>query len=119
MVYSVDKNYGYNKSSNIVGDFFKNKFFKKSSTESFESKITEFYDELIKISDNLGLGKNISIDTVYDGSYPEKVFTINVPFHIDREEKYSLLDQIINDMVIFSKENNMFDFYKDTYILIK
>ena len=28
MVYSVDKNYGYNKPSNIVGDFFKNKFFK-------------------------------------------------------------------------------------------
>lgn len=82
-------------------------------------KITEFYDELLKVSDNLGLGKNISVDIVYDGSYPEKVFTINVPFHIDRKEKYDYLDQIVNDMVNFSKENNMFDFYKDAHILIK
>ena len=56
---------------------------------------------------------------MYDESHPEKVFTIKVPFHIEREEKYSLLDQIISDMVIFSKENNMVDFFKDSYILIK
>ncbi len=119
MIYSIDKNYLYNKQSNTVGDFFKNKFLKKSPADSFESKITKFYDELIKVSDNLGLGKNIHVDTVYDGSHPEKVFTIKVPFHIEREEKYSLLDQIISDMVIFSKENNMVDFFKDSYILIK
>lgn len=119
MIYAVDINYCYNKHSNTVGDFFKNKFLKKSPADSFESKITKFYDELIKVSDNLGLGKNIHVDTVYDGSHPEKVFTIKVPFHIEREEKYSLLDQIISDMVIFSKENNMVDFFKDSYILIK
>ncbi len=119
MVYSVDKNYMYNKHSNTVGDFFRNNFLKKSSLEPFESKITEFYDELIKVSDRLGLGKNICIDTVYDERPPEKVFRINVPFHMDRKDKYSILDQIINEMFTFSKENNMVDFYKDVYILIK
>ena len=111
--------YGKLCKSNGVFELFKKSFEKVVLPENYESKITEFYEELIKVSDNLGLGKDISLDTVYDGSYPEKVFTINVPFHMDRKEKYDYLDQIVNDMVNFSKENNMFDFYKDVHILIK
>lgn len=125
----ADRQWVYDNSSksNSVFEFLKKGFEKITGTETvvetvaenYESKITKFYEELIKVSDSLGLGKDISIDIVYDGSYPERVFTINVPFRMNRKEKYDYLDQIVNDMVVFSKENNIFDFYKDAYILIK
>ena len=111
--------YGKSSKSNIITELLRKGFEKVTVAGNYESKITEFYEELLNVSDNLGLGKNISVDIVYDGSYPEKVFTINVPFNIDRKEKYDYLDQIVNDMVNFSKENNMFDFYKDAHTLIK
>ena len=42
MIYSIDKNYLYNKQSNTVGDFFKNKFLKKSPVYSLKVKLLNF-----------------------------------------------------------------------------
>lgn len=84
-----------------------------------KAKSQKFYEELKITSNKFGLGENISVDIVYDGPSPEKVFTINISHKLDIKEKYSILDQIVNHMADFSRKENMFDFYKDAYILIR
>ena len=119
MDYLVNKIYEYDKSSNNIIELFKSRFVKKSLTESFESKITKFYEELLFVSNNFGLGKDISLDIVYDGPTPERVFTINVPYNLNFDDKYYFSDQIVDYMADFSRKENMFDFFKNAYILIK
>lgn len=117
MYYQYGNNGFYDSSSNS----FKHTIRKiiENLVDSYESKATKFYEELRITSSKFGLGKDISFGIVYDGPSPEKVFTINIPHKLDIKEKYYILDQIVNHMADFSRKENMFDFFKDAYILIK
>ena len=97
-------------SINNLSDMFNN---------SYESKITRFHNELLKISIFYGLGDNISIQCIYDGPSFERLFTIHTSRNITKKEKYSYLEKIINHMDRFSREYGLFDFFKDAYIQIK
>lgn len=98
-----------------VNDVFKNEFIK---IESFESKFTKFYEELLVISDKFELGKDISFDVVYDGPSPEMVFTINIHYNLNFDDEYYFSGKIIEHMGDFSRKENMFDFFKEAYVLI-
>jgi hypothetical protein len=95
--------------------------FKKTfgSEVSYENKCTIFYDELKKVSKSKGLGDNISVQTVYEENIPEKVFTISIEHHLSKSDKYVLLEEITNSMSIFAKKSMLWDFFKDSYIIIK
>lgn len=95
-----------------------NKFKNETFTDNYESKITMFHKELLKLSNNLGLGSDILVETVYEGQCAERVFTIKPKHEINRKDKHYFLDQIVKYMADFSKRTGMFDFYKDAYILI-
>ena len=66
-----------------------------NSEVSYKSDCRTFYEKLLEVSKSKGLGENISIQTNYDGNIPEKIFTIH------------------------AKNNMLWNFYKDAYIIIK
>lgn len=51
----------------------RNKF---NSEVSYKSDCRTFYDKLLEVSKSKGLGDNITIQTVYEGNIPERIFTI-------------------------------------------
>lgn len=119
MNYSVNNIYEYDRSSNDIMEVFKSKFIKNSLNELFESKITKFYEELLLVSKSFGLGENISIDIVYDGSIPEWVFTINAPYNLNFDDKHYFSGEIMEYMGNFSRKEYLFDFFKDAYVLVE
>ncbi|MBE6508249.1 MAG: hypothetical protein E7Z77_02420 [Methanobrevibacter sp.] len=84
-----------------------------------KNEISMFYTELLSLSRQLGLGDNISIETIYDGKLPEKVFTIHCDVNINKEQKYLLSESIHESMKHFSDSNHLDNFFKDAYIIIK
>ncbi|MBE6505309.1 MAG: hypothetical protein E7Z73_06165 [Methanobrevibacter millerae] len=89
------------------------------SDVSYKSDCRAFYEKLLEVSKSKGLGDNISIQTIYDGNIPEKVFTIHIGQKLSKNDKYVLLDEITNYMGIYAKNNMLRNFYKDAYIIIK
>ena len=85
----------------------------------YEEKFADFKKELLNVSNQLGLGENISVKYVYDGSSLEKIFIIHLDYKLDYEEKYSYFEQIINHMNEFCRKNNLRDFFLDASVLIK
>lgn len=103
--------------SNIIDVFsLRNKFNPKVS---YKSDCRTFYDKLLEVSKSKGLGDNISIQTVYDGNIPEKIFTIHIDQKLSKNDKYILLDEITSYMRIYAKNNMLWNFFKDAYIVIK
>lgn len=104
--------------SNPINSLFslKNMF---HSDVSYKSDCRTFYEKLLEISKLKGLGDNISIQTIYEGNIPEKVFTIHIEQKMSKNDKYLLLDEITNYMGIYAKNNMLWNFYKDAYIIIK
>lgn len=106
-------------SQNTLVDTFK-KIFNIPNSKNYQyNEVTVFYQELLYLSKQLGLGDNISIETVYDGKIPEKVFTIHTGMHLDKKRKYSLSESIHKNMKAFSKSKGLQNFFNDVYILIK
>lgn len=86
---------------------------------SNENDTSKFYQELLRLSKQFGFGENISIDTIYDGKIPEKVFTIHCSVKLEKEQKYSLSESIHDSMKKFSKSEGIIDFFNNAYIIIK
>ena len=106
-------------SQNTVVDTFK-KIFNIPNNKNYQyNEVTVFYQELLYLSKQLGLGDNIYIETVYDGKIPEKVFTIHLDISLDKKQKYSLSESIHKSMKAFSKSKGLQNFFNDVYILIK
>ena len=106
-------------SQNTLVDTFK-KIFNIPNSKNYQyNEVTVFYQELLYLSKQLGLGDNISIETVYDGKIPEKVFTIHLDISLDKKQKYSLSESIHKSMKAFSKSKGLQNFFNDVYILIK
>lgn len=106
-------------SQNKIVDSFKKIFNIQNNKNYQNNEATVFYQELISISKQLGLGDNISFETVYDGKIPEKVFTIHCENSLNKKEKFSSSESIHNHMKTISKSNGLQKFFKDAYILIK
>lgn len=94
----------------------RNKF---NSEVSYKSDCRTFYDKLLEVSKSKGLGDNITIQTVYEGNIPERIFTINIGRYMSKKDRYVLLEEITNYMSIYSKNNMLWNFFKDAYIIIK
>ena len=85
----------------------------------YEEKFADFKKELLKVSNRLGLGENISVESFYDGPSLEKLFTINLDYKLDDNDKFDYLNQINNHLDEFCRKNNLHDFFLDVYVLIK
>ena len=85
----------------------------------YEDKCNDFRKELLKVSNRLGLGENISVEYFYDGPLVEKLFTINLDYKLDYEDMSKYLEEIIDYMGVFCRKNNLFDFFLDAYISIE
>ena len=85
----------------------------------YEDKCKDFKKELLKVSNQLGLGENISVESFQDGSLLEKLFTINLDYKLDDNDKSDYLNQINNHLDEFSRKNNLYDFFLDSYISIE
>ncbi|MCF0226676.1 MAG: hypothetical protein HUK28_05115 [Methanobrevibacter sp.] len=78
----------------------------------------KYYKEIMMVSKRYGLGDNITIETIYDGNIPEKVFTINLNHAKLTDDDFYYHEQILDYMDDFAKKNNIEDFAKDTYIVL-
>ena len=111
-----------NKSNDDDVDFigsFKGFLNTQENNKYHKNEISMFYSELLSLSKQLGLGDNISIETLYEGKIPEKVFTIHCAGSMDKEQKYLLSESIHKSMKHFSDSNQLDNFFKDAYIIIK
>ena len=85
----------------------------------YEEKYGDFKKELLKVSNQLGLGENISIESFYDGPLVEKLFTIHLDYKLDYESRLEYSVEIMDYMDEFCRKNNLHDFFLDVYVLIK
>ena len=85
----------------------------------YEEKFADFKKELLKVSNRLGLGENISVESFYDGPSLEKIFIIHLDYKLDYEDEYNYFEQIIDHMDEFCRKNNLHDFFLDASVLIK
>ena len=108
-----------NISQNTIIDTFKKIFNIPNNNKYQYNEISVFYQELVSVSKHLGLGDNISIETVYDGKIPEKVFTIHSGINLDKKQKFQLSNSIHESMRLISKSKGLENLFKDVYILIK
>ena len=85
----------------------------------YGDKCNDFKKELLKVSNHLGLGENISIESFYDGPLVEKLFTIHLDYKLDYESRLEYSVEIMDHMDEFCRKNNLFDFFLDAYVSIK
>ena len=118
-IYPYSESIKYESDNPLIIDKVKKVLKIQVSNEYHDNEITKFYNKLLTVSKQLGLGENISIDTVYDGKIPEKVFTIHSINKLNKEQRYAVSELVHNQMNSFSKSEGLQDFIKDVYILIK
>ena len=109
----------YDSDNHLIMDKVKDFFNIQKSSGYQNNDITLFYRELLNFSNQLKLGSDISIDTIYDGKIPEKVFTIHSSITLNKKQKYQLSESIHEHMESFSNSQGLQNFFKDAYILIK
>ncbi len=85
----------------------------------YGDKCKDFYNELLKVSNQLGLGENISVKSFYDEPMVEKLFTIHLNYKLDYEDRLEYSVEIMDHMDEFCRKNNLFDFFLDAYVSIK
>ena len=73
----------------------------------------------MSLSKYWGLGEHISVETVYDEFTPEYIFTISIPKGISKDEENDIFMKLNFQMERFCKDNNMFSFLKDAYIIFE
>lgn len=107
--YGLDIDDNLNNKSNLmeaISDFF-----------GFTSHKSQFIVQLKELSKKYGLGK-VSFDNVYDGDVSEKVFTIQFPENKNFDDLDYYWDKIISEMESFSKNNGLYNFFEESYIVL-
>ena len=94
--------------------FSKNKYIPGLNSYCEQYIINLFIDQLEELSKEYDLGP-VSFEIEY---IPEKVFYIGGA-NKTLDELDKIYNYIIDDMSIFSKNNNVFSFFKDVNIVIK
>lgn len=110
--------YGSNKDPSLV-DIVKKLLNIADRNEYQDNNVTRFYNKLVSLSKHWGLGEHISVETVYDEFTPEYIFTIPVPVGMSKEEENKIFMKMNFQMECFCKDNNMFNFLKDAYIIFE
>ena len=87
-------------------------------TDEEKKNIFTFKKEIEKITIAKGLGR-VSVIISYDGSYREKEFIIKYSKGFTKEHYEKEIEKIDEHMLSFSKKNNLYDFYRDSYILLR
>ena len=105
-----------NEDNTLVKDYPSQEIY-KTLTEEEKKNIFIFKDEIEKITLPNGLGR-VSVNISYDGSYREKEFIINYTNGFRKEHYEKEIDKIDEFMMNFSKKNNLYDFFLDSYILL-
>ena len=97
--------------------FSKNKYLPFLNSYSEQYIINLFIDQLEDLSKEYDLGP-VSFKIEYIEYIPEKVFYIGRA-NKTLDELDKIYNYIIDDMDVFSKNNNIFSFFKDVNIFIK
>ena len=105
-----------NEDNTLVKDYPSQEIY-KTLTEEEKKNIFIFKDEIEKITLANGLGR-VSVNISYDGSHREKEFIINYSNGFTKEHYEKEIDKIDEYMMNFSKKNNLYDFFLDSYILL-
>ena len=105
-------------------DSFKEEFLNKllhvnDCNEYHENNVSMFYNKLVSLSKYWGLGEQISVERVFDEFTPEYIFTISVPQGMSKDEENDIFMKMNFQMECFCKDNNMFSFLKDAYIIFE
>lgn len=109
-----------NKSANtLLIDHIKKLFNIRDSNKYHNNDLTKFYHRLLSLAKQFDLGKNITIEKVYEEFTPEYIFTIQVPRSLSKEMENEIFFKINTHMTHFCKMNNMPDFLKDAYIIFE
>ena len=106
-----------NEDNTLVKDYPSPQIYETMSDEE-KRNIFAFKEEIEKITVPNGLGK-VSVIISYDGSYREKEFIIKYSNGFSKEHYEKEIEKIDKRMLSFSKKNNLYDFYRDSYILLR
>lgn len=106
-----------NEDNTLVKDYPSPQIYETMSDEEIKN-IFAFKEEIEKITVPNGLGK-VSVIISYDGSYREKEFIIKYANGFSKEHYEKEIEKIDKHMLSFSKKNNLYDFYRDSYILLR
>ena len=106
-----------NEDNTLVKDYPSPQIYETMSDKE-KRNIFAFKDEIEKITVPNGLGK-VSVIISYDGSYREKEFIIKYSNGLSKEHYEKEIEKIDKHMLSFSKKNNLYDFYRDSYILLR
>ena len=85
----------------------------------YEDKCKDFRKELLKVSNRLGLGENISVESVYDGPSRDILFIIHLDYKLDYKDRFEYSVEIMDYMDEFCRKNNLFDFFLDAYVSVE
>ena len=85
----------------------------------YEDKCKDFRKELLKVSNRLGLGENISVESVYDGPSRDILFIIHLDYKLDYKDRFEYSVEIMDYMNEFCRKNNLFDFFLDAYVSVE
>ena len=103
----------------LLVDFVKKLLHVKDRNGYQDNNVSMFYNKLLSLLKHFGLGDHISVETVFDEFTPEYIFTISIPEGMSKDEENDIFMKINFQMEYFCKDNNMFNFLKDAYIIFE
>ena len=107
----------FNEDNTLVTEYPAPEIYKTLSDEE-KKNIIIFKNEIEKITLEKGFGR-VSVNISYDGSYREKEFIIKYSNGFTKEYYEKEIEKIDEHMKTFSKKNNLYDFFLDSYILLR
>ncbi len=106
-----------NEDNTLVKDYPSPQIYETMSDEE-KRNIFVFKNEIEKMTVPNGLGK-VSVTISYDESYREKEFIIKYSNGFSKEHYEKKIEKIDKHMLTFSKKNHLYDFYRDSYIMLR
>ncbi|MBQ6813754.1 MAG: hypothetical protein IJP12_03855 [Methanobrevibacter sp.] len=106
-----------NEDNSLVKEYPAPEIYRTISDEDKEN-LNIFKKEIEKITLEKGLGK-VSVNVSYDGPTLQRAFIIKYSNGYSKEYYKKNLNEINKHMKLFSQENNLYDFFCNSYILIR
>ena len=105
-----------NEDGTLVKDYPAPEIYKTLSKKEKEN-IQIFKDEIEKFTLKEGLGR-VSVHVSYEGPNLEKTFMIKNANGYTNEQYNKKINEIFHYLKKFSKENNIYNFFLESYILL-
>ncbi|MBR5504655.1 MAG: hypothetical protein IKV87_09495 [Methanobrevibacter sp.] len=90
----------------------------RTFSDSEKENIKIFKTEIDKLTTEKGLGK-VSVNVSYDGPNIERAFALKYSNGYSYKHYYDEINKITMHMRDFSEKNNLYDFYLNSYIILK